>query len=178
MGMPKVWWDLMMFSLNSDLTSGNYSLLYKQQLSTGGVGLAPIGRFYLNQTDSLRGLPFLRLDGNITWPTGSVPLDQPVCGFQGELCPSDDYCDIAIGVVGGLIGVLLVVGGVAYRNWRYEQGFCYQLTGFLDLQSETLTATMGNFIENVGFNQWETFVISGFSRRKKKQRTCLNNRKI
>ena len=116
-----------MFSLNSHLASGNYSLLYKQQLRTGGVGLAPIGRFYLNQTDSLRGLPFLRLDQNISWPTGSVPLDQPVCGFQGELCPSDDYCDIAIGVVGGLLGVMLVVGGVAYRNWRYEQGICYSM---------------------------------------------------
>lgn len=26
-----------------------------------------------------------------------------------------------LGVIGGLLGVFLVVGGVAYRNWRYEQ---------------------------------------------------------
>ena len=30
-------------------------------------------------------------------------------------------------VVGGLLGVMLVVGGVAYRNWRYEQGICYSM---------------------------------------------------
>ena len=89
------------------------------------MGLVPVGRFYLNQTHSSIGLPFLGLDQEIPWPGGRVPRDQPVCGFHQELCPSDDYCDIAFGVVGGLVAVAVVVGGVAYRNWRYEQGICY-----------------------------------------------------
>ena len=137
-------------------------MLYKQTLRTGGVGLAPIGRFYLNQTDSFRGLPFLKLDRNISWPSGLVPLDQPVCGFQGELCSSDDYCDIAIGVVGGLVGVMLVVGGVAYRNWRYEQGICYlQSRNFIILCSTLL---------GLGIYQWETLVI--LWQRDKKEMFC------
>ena len=37
------------------------------------------------------------------------------------MCPADDYCEIVLGVVGGLVGVFLVVGSVFYRNWRYEQ---------------------------------------------------------
>ena len=41
--------------------------------------------------------------------------------MQGELCPASNYCDLLLGLMGGLLAVLLVVGGVAYRNWRYEQ---------------------------------------------------------
>ena len=103
------------------------------------MGLVPIGRFYLNQTETSQGgLPFLRLSKEIPWPGGSVPRDQPLCGFHDELCPSDDYGDIAFGVVGGMLAVIMVVGGVAYRNWRYEQGNCYYL--------------MGNFYRNTTIN--------------------------
>ena len=41
--------------------------------------------------------------------------------MQGELCPASNYCDLLLGLMGGLLAVLVVVGGVAYRNWRYEQ---------------------------------------------------------
>ena len=46
---------------------------------------------------------------------------QPECGFRGEHCEQSDLCAVILGVAGGLGLVCLVVGGVAYRNWRYEQ---------------------------------------------------------
>ena len=102
---------------------GNYTLIGKQQLGSDKYGLVPVGRFYLNHANDtgLHGLPVLGLDKDISWPVGRPPDDQPVCGFHGKNCPPDDYCEIVLGVVGGLTGVILVVGSVAYRNWRYEQ---------------------------------------------------------
>ena len=35
---------------------------------------------------------------------------------QGELCPASNYCDLLLGLMGGLLTVLLVMGGVAYRK--------------------------------------------------------------
>ena len=76
----------------------------------------------MNQTGSVSGIPFLKLKSNIPWPgQAGPPVDQPPCGFHNERCPASDYCDLLLGVIGGLLGVFLVVGGVAYRNWRYEQ---------------------------------------------------------
>ena len=71
------------------------------------------------------------------WKTGRSPLDQPQCGFHGELCLTDsDFCEMVretrqltthsfypnvqvLGVVGPLVFVFVVVTGVADRNWRY-----------------------------------------------------------
>ena len=110
------------FKRGFDFTSsGNYTLLYKN-FSNGITGLVPIGRFYLNQTGPVSGIPFLKLKSEIPWPgEGGPPVDQPPCGFHNERCPSSNFCDLMLGVIGGLLGVFLVVGGVAYRNWRYEQ---------------------------------------------------------
>ena len=36
--------------------------------------------------------------------------------MQGELCPASNYCDLLLGLMGGLLTVLMVVGGVAYRK--------------------------------------------------------------
>ena len=108
---------------NGDV-KGNYTLLYKKSLSSGLSGLFPIGRFYLNQSRSASELPFLKLNSEIPWPGPDQlpPRDEPPCGFHNEFCPPNNYyCDLLLGVLGGLLAVFLVVGGVVYRNWRYEQ---------------------------------------------------------
>ena len=38
-----------------------------------------------------------------------------------KCCPADDYCEIVLEVGGGMVGLVLVVGSIFYRNWRYEQ---------------------------------------------------------
>ena len=100
---------------------GNYTLIYKKSPSSEMSGLFPIGRFYLNQSGSASDIPFLKLSSNIEWPDGEPPLDEPPCGFHNEFCPSNNYCDMLLGLTGGLLLVLSVIGLVAYRTWKYEQ---------------------------------------------------------
>ncbi|XP_066977790.1 atrial natriuretic peptide receptor 1-like [Macrobrachium rosenbergii] len=63
----------------------------------------------------------LEFTGNISWPGGRPPRDQPICGFDGSLCPE------ATGpwsIVTGLLGLLVVamaVGSVfIYRHYKLE----------------------------------------------------------
>ena len=102
---------------------GNYTLLGKKPLPGDKFGLVPVGSFYLSHDgeDHEPGLPVLGLHHAIPWPAGRPPGDQPACGFHGELCPADDYCDIVMGVLGAVVLVILGVGSVFYRTWKYEQ---------------------------------------------------------
>ena len=99
---------------------GNYTLLAKGRIrNTTELGLIPVGRFHLNLNHSSSRLPHPQLKQEILWPGGSgPPVDQPSCGFHGENCTGPSYLELILGVVGGVVSVLLIVGGVAYRNYR------------------------------------------------------------
>ncbi|KAJ1522078.1 hypothetical protein ONE63_002389 [Megalurothrips usitatus] len=62
----------------------------------------------------------VRLSEPLWWPAGQPPVAEPACGFRGERCIRHTG-EIAGGVAGSLVLLLLIAGLVVYRNWRYEQ---------------------------------------------------------
>lgn len=70
----------------------------------------------------LQEYKFLNLK-RIDWPGGSVPADQPSCGFDNELCPKDDV-HITSMVIAGVLGLILfcsiVITISIYRKWKIE----------------------------------------------------------
>ncbi|GFR89973.1 guanylate cyclase [Elysia marginata] len=82
-------------------------------------GLLPVGRFSRNRLHRQDVSYVIDVDiyGN------NVPLDEPVCGYKGELCLEE--ASILAYIVGGCLGsiglVLIIVLSILYRNWRYEQ---------------------------------------------------------
>ena len=53
----------------------------------------------------------------IDWVSGAPPIDEPLCGYRGELCipPKTYTLEIIGGVIGGLALVLVVVALFVYR---------------------------------------------------------------
>ena len=53
----------------------------------------------------------------IDWVSGQPPIDEPACGYRGQLCiPSKTYTlEIIGGVVGGIALVLVIVALIIYR---------------------------------------------------------------
>ena len=67
-------------------------------------------------------LPLLQLKTVINWPNGNVPMDAPVCGFNGEFCLQNYTTkDIVMGLFGGVTFAMSVVVILVYRNYKYEQ---------------------------------------------------------
>ncbi|XP_046653495.1 guanylate cyclase 32E-like isoform X2 [Daphnia pulicaria] len=101
-------------------TQGNYTLIGRQPYETTNHedGLYPVGVFHIPRNHST--IPELHLVAEIMWRTGKIPIDEPPCGFRGELCISNTE-EIASGIAGGVAVVFIIVGLIIYRNWRYEQ---------------------------------------------------------
>ncbi|XP_071539288.1 atrial natriuretic peptide receptor 1 [Panulirus ornatus] len=63
----------------------------------------------------------LEFTGNISWPGGRPPRDQPVCGFDNSLCPEPHG---PWSIVAGLLALLVVVMAVGsvfiYRHYKLE----------------------------------------------------------
>lgn len=45
----------------------------------------------------------------IDWPGNEKPIDQPICGFNNELCPKDDT-HITSMVIAGALALMLFCG--------------------------------------------------------------------
>ncbi|KAG8192571.1 hypothetical protein JTE90_015205 [Oedothorax gibbosus] len=97
---------------------GNYTLIARKPVPNvyGEYGLYPVGVFQLHENRS--AVPVLQILSPIDWVGGTIPTDEPPCGFLGEKCV---MWKLAIGVTGGLVLVLLIGILVAYKNWAYEQ---------------------------------------------------------
>eukprot|EP00095_Tigriopus_kingsejongensis_P008339 maker-scaffold395_size185061-snap-gene-0.32 protein:Tk08339 transcript:maker-scaffold395_size185061-snap-gene-0.32-mRNA-1 annotation:"guanylate cyclase 32e" len=107
-----------MFMDSNGDTEGNYTLVALKQSNNGKYGLFPVGMFQMRPGS----LPKLHLSQNLTWPRGSPPEAIPRCGFKGEFCLQEETDqDIIYGVFLGFGVVILVVMGVLYRNYKYEQ---------------------------------------------------------
>ncbi|XP_059168418.1 guanylate cyclase 32E-like [Physella acuta] len=105
---------------NNGDAEGNYTVLALQPMAnTYGMGLKPVGRFARSRADMQRVTYVMDVDvfGD------KVPLDEPPCGYFGELCREEpsQLPRIVGGCLGGLGLLLVIVLAVLYRNWRYEQ---------------------------------------------------------
>ncbi|KDR09970.1 Guanylate cyclase 32E, partial [Zootermopsis nevadensis] len=107
---------------------GNYTLLARKphHISPHEYGLYPVGVFTLRENHD--GLLDLHLTDSVDWVSGHPPIAEPPCGFREEKCVTRHalVCveahtgEIAAGVAGGLMLILVVVLLALYRNWRYE----------------------------------------------------------
>jgi hypothetical protein len=59
----------------------------------------------------------------IDWPGGSIPNDEPQCGFNNELCTKNDGHVVSM-VTAGVLGLILfcsiVISTSIYRKWKIE----------------------------------------------------------
>ena len=59
----------------------------------------------------------------IDWPSGSIPSDEPQCGFMNEQCTKDDG-HVTSMIVAGVLGLILfcsiVITISIYRKWKIE----------------------------------------------------------
>ncbi|XP_054158024.1 receptor-type guanylate cyclase Gyc76C-like isoform X2 [Oppia nitens] len=82
--------------------------------------MLPVGNF---EYDEFMNRTVFKLEGNIDWVSGNPPLVEPPCGFDGSGCLEavDNKREIIAGVLIGLLVTVIIVTGVTYRNWKYEQ---------------------------------------------------------
>ncbi|XP_076054851.1 guanylate cyclase 32E-like [Oratosquilla oratoria] len=125
---------------------GNYTLIARgcaNHTSSGKFGLYPVGGFRYNE--HFMGVPVLHLTRTIEWKTGSPPVDEPPCGYRGEMCQTETG-EIVGGVTGGVVLVLLFVSLIVYRNWRYEQELDNLLwkIDYKDIQINEFTPAVSN----------------------------------
>ncbi|KAK3091527.1 hypothetical protein FSP39_020527 [Pinctada imbricata] len=106
-------------------TEGNFTLIARKEKFREPVGksygLYPVGYFQLGQ-DALPNFTFIEGE-EIEWPDGKIPLDEPKCGYRGQKClkPKGYTSEILLGVGGGILLIIIVIGTLIYRNWKYEQ---------------------------------------------------------
>ncbi|XP_035826750.1 guanylate cyclase 32E [Aplysia californica] len=105
---------------NNGDAEGNYTVLALQPMDNKFTrGLLPIGGFQRSRQDRQ----------NVTYTVtvdiygSDVPLDEPVCGYDGEYCREEEskLAYIVGGCLGGIGLTLIIVLAIVYRNWRYEQ---------------------------------------------------------
>lgn len=58
----------------------------------------------------------------IDWPSGSIPSDEPQCGFLNEHCTKDDghVSMIVAGILGLILFCSIVITISIYRKWKIE----------------------------------------------------------
>ena len=103
-----------------------------------------IGEFILQSNNEP---PFLQLKTAINWPNGNVPMDAPICGFNGEFCLQNYTTkDIVMGLFGGVTFAMSVVVILVYRNYKYEQ----ELDSLLwKIESSELQVNIFFFIDKI-----------------------------
>ncbi|XP_062588637.1 receptor-type guanylate cyclase Gyc76C-like [Saccostrea cucullata] len=101
-------------------SEGNFTLLALRS-EKSIWGLYPVGVFRQTSDE----MPDFELyEGrSIAWPGGQIPVDEPACGYSGEYCiePKNYTLEIGVGVTGGILLIVIIIGTLFYRNWRYEQ---------------------------------------------------------
>ncbi|TRY81202.1 hypothetical protein TCAL_09005 [Tigriopus californicus] len=59
---------------------------------------------------------------NIDWPGNHKPVDEPHCGYDGSKCPrTKGRTEIATGVLGALLFIVIIITLSFYRKWKIEQ---------------------------------------------------------
>lgn len=78
----------------------------------------------MNGCVSLQEYKIINASWRIDWPGNEKPIDQPICGFNNELCPKDDT-HITSMVIAGTLALMLFCGtGTLRHNWPHHGGHC------------------------------------------------------
>ncbi|KAI1715408.1 receptor family ligand binding region domain-containing protein [Ditylenchus destructor] len=105
---------------------GNYTLLSLQHvepvLNKSDPDYYPLDMALTVSADFIAdndasALPQLRFQGDISWPSGKIPLDEPECGFFNELCNEDNtkYSIVIGSILFSIIAIALISAFVTYR---------------------------------------------------------------
>ncbi|XP_012940370.1 receptor-type guanylate cyclase Gyc76C [Aplysia californica] len=108
---------------------GNFSVIVRKHIEGDEWGMYPVGTFRLPPKGELLPEFYFHKGESIRWINGAPPPDEPECGFRHEKCiPKKTYTsEIAGGVAGGVIFLVIIIAYIFYNNWRYEQ----ELAGLL-----------------------------------------------
>lgn len=94
-----------------EVVSGNFTCPYQMK---------PVGQFYQGEYVEYKIFPNVTIE----WPKGSIPIDEPSCGFMNELCKNNDTHLHSI-IAAGTLAIMLFCAGVItisiYRKWKIEQ---------------------------------------------------------
>lgn len=59
----------------------------------------------------------------IDWPANEKPFDQPICGFNNELCPKDDTHITSLVIAGALALMLFCGTGNIFHFMKIQHFF-------------------------------------------------------
>ncbi|XP_031575273.1 speract receptor-like isoform X2 [Actinia tenebrosa] len=91
-----------------------------------------VGIFHITEYGNATQLFVLDPNKTIKWLGGrTVPLDVPVCGFDGEFCIDDRFkfsiIEIVCIVLASLVILLLIIGFIIYRKQKIERELASEL---------------------------------------------------
>ncbi|CAG4979344.1 unnamed protein product [Colias eurytheme] len=119
---PTVYRSLQGFDVNMDSAGdaeGNYSVigLVEDKSAPSGWSAQPVAAFrYSNSSDLL---PELVGGTNIAWISGSPPVAEPACGFDGRRCSLPPDPGVVAAVAGVAVAAMLALM-LLVRHYRYE----------------------------------------------------------
>ncbi|CAH1794616.1 unnamed protein product [Owenia fusiformis] len=99
----------------------NYSViaLKKDETSDYGWSLQPVANFTM--TNNGFEIPVFNYDNGIEWVSGSVPVSEPQCGFDGSKCIETPTDWTAAALCGLGVAIVIVAAVFACRHYLYEQ---------------------------------------------------------
>ncbi|EDV30989.2 uncharacterized protein Dana_GF15131 [Drosophila ananassae] len=107
---------------------GNYTVITLQNdvgAASGGslakMTMQPVGFFAYDKNSLIPEFRYIKNDRPIQWLNGRPPRAEPLCGFNGELCPRKGL-DWRYLVTGPLCALVVVVAiALLIKHYRYEQ---------------------------------------------------------
>ncbi|XP_056019225.1 receptor-type guanylate cyclase Gyc76C-like isoform X2 [Ostrea edulis] len=131
-------------------SEGNFTLLALRK-EKSIWGLYPVGVFR-QTSDKMPDFEFYE-GRNIPWPGGQIPVDEPACGYRGEHCiePKKYILEMGLGITGGVLLIIIIIGTLCYRNWRYEQELASLLwkIDFKDLAIDCIDTGTSMYFSNI-----------------------------
>ncbi|KAG1704428.1 Receptor-type guanylate cyclase Gyc76C [Nymphon striatum] len=112
---------------------GNFTVLALQEAPdytidlnesiTPGYTMLPVGMFHYDDKNSDSVYFSLKKDAQILWVNGEAPIDEPICGYDGNGCQEkpNKNKEIVAGVLGSILFMVTLSAIIVYKNWKYEQ---------------------------------------------------------
>ncbi|XP_055316758.1 receptor-type guanylate cyclase Gyc76C-like [Sitodiplosis mosellana] len=108
-------------------SEGNFSVValkpHKMARENFSCDLHMVPVAYFQQGEDFPEYRLINASWRIDWPGSEKPIDEPICGFNNELCPKDDT-HITSMVIAGALALMLFCSTVVmlsiYRKWKIE----------------------------------------------------------